>query len=79
MNVETQRKNIVHRILEVENLNLLNQIEALLDTDVYAYTTSGKPLAINEYKSHLDKIMIISDSGELGYSTEEAKRKIKRK
>jgi len=79
MNAETQRKNIVHRILDVQDLNLLNQIEALLDNDIYSYTTSGKTLTVKEYKNHLDEIMIASDSGKIGYSTEEAKNKIQRK
>ncbi|MGG7036564.1 MAG: hypothetical protein ACI7YS_15415, partial [Flavobacterium sp.] len=73
MNVEIQRKNIVHRILEVQDSKLLNQIEALLDSDIYAYSTSGKPLTAKEYKEHLDQIMIASDAGAKGYSTEEAK------
>ena len=34
---------------------------------------------IKEYKNHLDQIMIASDSGEIGYTTEEAKSKINRK
>ena len=55
MNVETQRKNIVHRILDVSNLQLLSKIEALLDSEVYAYGTSGKPLSVQEYKNHLTK------------------------
>lgn len=79
MNIETQRKNIVHRILEVENSKLLNQIEALLDNDIYAYTTSGKSLTIKEYKEHLDEIIIASESGEKGYTTDEARNKISRK
>lgn len=79
MNVEIQRKNIVHRILEVQDSKLLNQIEALLDSDIYAYSTSGKPLTAKEYKEHLDQIMIASDAGAKGYSTEEAKNKILKK
>lgn len=79
MNLTTQRNNIVHRILEVSDSKLLNQIEELLDKDVFTYTTSGKPLSVKEYKSHLDKIMTASDSGAVGYSTEEAKNKLKRK
>ena len=31
MNIETQRKNIVHRILDTENTSLLAKIEELLD------------------------------------------------
>jgi hypothetical protein len=79
MSVETQRKNIVHRILGTQNSKLLSQIEELLDNDVYAYTRSGKPLSVQEYKVHLDEIMMASDAGEIGYSTNEAKAKISRK
>lgn len=79
MNLTTQRNNIVHRILDISDSKLLNQIEELLDKDVFTYTTAGKPLSVNEYKNHLDKIMTVSDSGAVGYSTEEAKRKLKRK
>jgi hypothetical protein len=79
MNIETQRKNIVHRILEIENSKLLSQIEALLDNDIYAYTTSGESLSVKEYKEHLDKIIIASESGEKGYTTDEARDKISRK
>ena len=79
MNLVTKRNNIVHRILDISDSKLLNQIEELLDKDVFAYTTSGKPLSVKEYKNHLDEIMIASDSGAVGYSTAEAKSKLKRK
>jgi hypothetical protein len=79
MNLATKRNNIVHRILDISDSKLLNQIEALLDKDVFTYTTSGKSLSVKEYKNHLDKIMIASDSGAVGYSTEEAKNKLNRK
>ena len=79
MNLATQRNNIVHRILDVSDLKLLNKIEELLDNEVFTYTTSGNALSVKEYKNHLDKIMIASDSGSVGYSTEEAKNKLKRK
>ena len=59
MNVETQRKNIVHRILEVQNSKLLTEIETLLNNDIYTYSTSGKPLSVKEYQEHLDQIMIL--------------------
>jgi hypothetical protein len=79
MNLITQRNNIVHRILDVSDLTLLNQIEELLDKDVFTSTTSGKPLSVKEYKNHLDEIMIASDSGAVGFATTEAKSKLKRK
>jgi len=79
MNVEAQRRNIVHRILDIENVQLLNKIEELLNGDIYAYSTDGKPLSVKEYENHLNDIMKLSDAGEIGYSTEEARNKIKRK
>ncbi len=79
MSLITQRNNIVHRILDVSDMKLLSQIEELLDKDVFTYSTSGKPLSVKEYKNHLDEIMIASDSGAVGYSTNDAKSKLKRK
>ncbi|PKB16289.1 hypothetical protein [Flavobacterium sp. 5] len=79
MNVETQRRNIVHRILDTENVQLLNQIEDLLNNDIYTYSTDGKPLTATEYKNHLSGIMKLSDAGEAGYTTEEARNKIIKK
>jgi len=79
MNIETQRKNIVHRILDIENQQLLSQIEDLINNEVYAYTTSGKPLSASEYKNHLSEIMNVADAGEIDYNTEEARKKINRK
>ncbi|WP_348797545.1 hypothetical protein [Flavobacterium adhaerens] len=79
MNVETQRRNIVHRILDTENVQLLNQIEDLLNNDIYAYSTAGKPFTTKEYKNHLNEIMKLSDAGEIGYSTDEARKKIIKK
>ena len=79
MNVETQRRNIVHRILDLSNTKVLNSIEALLDNEVYAYSTSGNSLSVKEFKNHLNQIMTASDSGEKGFTTDEAKEKIIRK
>nr|WP_315195156.1 hypothetical protein [uncultured Flavobacterium sp.] len=79
MNVEAQRRNIVHRILDIENVQLLNQIEDLLNNDIYIYSTDGKPLTTKEYKNHLNDIMKLSDAGEVGYTTEEARKKIVKK
>jgi hypothetical protein len=67
MKLTTQCNNIVHRILDISDFKLLNQIEELLDKDVFTYTTSGKSLSVKEYKNHLDEIMIASDSGAIGY------------
>ncbi|HSD06915.1 hypothetical protein [Flavobacterium sp.] len=79
MNVESQRRNIVHRILDIENVQLLNKIEKLLNDDIYAYSTDGKPLSVKEYENHLNEIIKLSDAGEIGYTTEEARKKIVKK
>lgn len=55
MSLESQRRNSLHRILAIENSQLLNQIEDILNKDIY--TTSGKPLSINECKNHINEIM----------------------
>ncbi|MFH6943679.1 hypothetical protein [Flavobacterium sp. FlaQc-50] len=79
MNVEAQRRNIVHRILDTDNVQLLNQIEDLLNNAIYTHSTNGKPLTVKEYENHLNEIMNLSDAGEQGYSTEEARKKIIKK
>lgn len=79
MNTEQLRKNIVHRILDIDNETVLNQIEALLNKEVFAYSTDGKPLSVKEYKDHLEEIVNVSDAGERGYTTEEARKKIVKK
>jgi hypothetical protein len=79
MNIATKRNNIVHRVLDITDIKLLKEIEELLNKNVFTYTTSGKALSVKEYKNHLDKILIASDSGAIGYSTFEAKNKIIRK
>jgi len=48
MKIEIQRKNIVHRILEVQNSKLLNKIEELLDTETCSYRAEGKLLLKKE-------------------------------
>lgn len=79
MNIETQRKNIVHRILDIENTSLLAKIEKLLDEEVFTYKTDGTALTKKEYQIHIAKVLQASEEGEIGYSTAEAKDKIKRK
>jgi len=79
MNSETQRKNIVHRILDLENTQLLSKIEKLLDEEVFTYKTDGTPLNTKEYQKHISKILKASEEPGNGYSTENAKAKVKKK
>lgn len=79
MNIETQRRNIVHRILDTPNSKLLKKIEDLLDNESYTFTTSGKSFSKNQYKQHVSEILMVSDLAETGYTTNEAKSKIIRK
>ncbi|REH00084.1 hypothetical protein [Flavobacterium aquicola] len=46
------------------------------NNDIYIYSTEGKPLTVKEYKNHLNDIMKLSDAGEVGYTTEQARKKI---
>ena len=57
MDIETKRKNIVHRILDVENTLLLSKIENLLDEEAFLYKTDGTSLTKKEYQIHISKIL----------------------
>ncbi|WP_281636437.1 hypothetical protein [Flavobacterium marginilacus] len=56
--------------VEVQRRNILK------NNDIYTYSTDGKPLTTTAYKNHLDDIIKLSDAGEVGYTTEEARKKI---
>ncbi len=79
MDIETKRKNIVHRILDVENTLLLSKIENLLDEEAFLYKTDGTSLTKKEYQIHISKILKASEDGEKSYCTEEARGKIIKK
>ena len=50
MNIEAHRKNIIHRILDIQNENILNKIDALLNEEGYIYSISGELLSEGSIK-----------------------------
>jgi len=79
MTIETQRKNIVHRILDIDNPFLLSKIENLLDEEIFTFKVDGSPLTKKEYETHITSILKASEEGEKNYSTKEVRKNILKK
>lgn len=73
MNIEAHRKNIIHRILDIQNETILNKIEALLNEEGYIYSISGEFLSEEEYKNQIATILLDSEDSE-GYTSDEIKK-----
>ncbi|MEM0542683.1 hypothetical protein WFZ85_08630 [Flavobacterium sp. j3] len=78
MNIEAQRKSIIHRILDVKNEELLSKIDELLNADGYIYSVQGDLLTQAEFKNQVLDILQVSEDGEV-YTTEELRNKILKK
>lgn len=75
MNIELYRKNIIHRILDTQNEELLIKIDKLLNADGYVYTVEGDSLTTQEYKNQVEDILRVSEQQTV-YTTEELRKKI---
>lgn len=78
MNIETHRKNIIHRILDIQNEEILDKIDQLLNDEGYIYDVNGKSLSVSEYKQEIESILKVSDENEV-YSSEAMRNKIFKK
>lgn len=78
MNIETHRKNIIHRILDIQNEEILDKIDQLLNDEVHIYDVNGKSLSVSEYKQEIESILKVSDENEV-YSSEAMRNKIFKK
>jgi hypothetical protein len=78
MNIETYRKSIIHRILEVQNESVLNKIDQLLNEEGFIYDVSGKLLSFTDYKHEIETILKVSEENEV-YHSEEIRNKIFKK
>jgi hypothetical protein len=78
MNIETQRKSIIHRILDVQNEVVLNKIDQLLNQEGYVYNVSGKMLSVSDYKQEIEAILKVSEENDV-YNSEEIRNKIFKK
>jgi len=78
MNIETHRKSIIHRILDIQNEEVLNKIDQLLNDEGYAYDVNGKSLSVSEYKQEIEAILKVSEENEV-YNSEAIRNKIFKK
>lgn len=78
MNIEAHRKSIIHRILDIQNVNILNKIDSLLNEEGYLYSISGDLLSEEGYKNEIATILLASEDSE-GYTSEDIKKKLFKK
>jgi hypothetical protein len=78
MNIETHRKSIIHRILDIQNEDILDKIDQLLNDEGYIYDVNGKSLSVYEYKQEIESILKVSDENEV-YNSQAIRNKIFKK
>ncbi|TXI62269.1 MAG: hypothetical protein E6Q46_08990 [Flavobacterium sp.] len=78
MNIETHRKSIIHRILDIQNEDVLNKIDQLLNDEGYVYDVNGKLLSVAEYKQEIEAILKVSEENDV-YNSEAIRNKIFKK
>lgn len=78
MSIETHRKSIIHRILDIQNETLLEKIDLLLNEEGCVYDVSGKLLSISDYKQEIENILKVSEENDV-YNSESIRNKIFKK
>jgi hypothetical protein len=78
MNIETHRKSIIHRILDVQNEVILDKIDLLLNEEGYIYDVTGKLLSVSDYKQEIETILKVSEENDV-YNSEAIRNKIFKK
>lgn len=78
MNIETHRKSIIHRILDIQNEEVLNKIDQILNEEGYIYDVTGKLLSVSDYKQEIVAILKVSEENEV-YNSEVIINKIFKK
>ncbi len=78
MNIEAHRKSIIHRILDIQNDEVLNKIDQILNDEGYVYDVNGKLLSVANYKQEIGSILKVSDENEV-YTSEVIRNKIFKK
>ena len=78
MNIETLRKSIIHRILDVQNEVVLDKIDQLLNEEGYIYDVTGKLLSVSDYKQEIEAILKVSEENDV-YNSEAIRNKIFKK
>ena len=75
MNIETHRKSIIHRILDIQNEVVLDKIDQLLNEEGYIYDVTGKLLSVSDYKQEIEAILKVSEENDV-YNSEAIRNKI---
>lgn len=78
MNIESHRKSIIHRILDVQNEQILDKIDQVLNEEGYIYDVSGKLLSVEAYKKEVEDILKASEEDEV-YNSDGIRNKIFKK
>ncbi|WP_297868128.1 hypothetical protein [uncultured Flavobacterium sp.] len=78
MNIETHRKSIIHRILDIQNEEVLNKIDQILNEEGYIYDVTGKLLSVSDYKQEIEAILKVSEENDV-YNSEAIRNKIFKK
>ena len=78
LNIESHRKSIIHRILDVQNEQILDKIDQLLNEEGYIYDVSGKLLSVEAYKKEVEDILKSSEEDEV-YKSDVIRNKIFKK
>ena len=78
MNIETLRKSIIHRILDIQNEEVLNKIDQILNDEGYIYDLTGKLLSVSDYKQEIEAILKVSEENDV-YNSEAIRNKIFKK
>lgn len=78
MNIETHRKSIIHRILDIQNEEVLNKIDQILNNEGYIYDLTGKLLSVSDYKQEIEAILKVSEENDV-YNSEVIRNKIFKK
>lgn len=78
MNIETHRKSIIHRILDIQNDEVLNKIDQILNDEGYIYDLTGKLLSVSDYKQEIEAILKVSEENDV-YNSKAIRNKIFKK
>ena len=78
MNIEAHRKSIIHRILDIQNDEVLNKIDQILNDEGYIYDLTGKLLSVSDYKQEIEAILKVSEENDV-YNSKAIRNKIFKK
>ena len=77
MSTETLQISLAQKIFSIWDEKLLQKINNLINSDIVAYTTEGKPLTAEQYKKEIDVAIEEMESGkDKGLTTDEVRKNI---